>query len=58
MIKTLYLNVPSCVLNNGFTTDLFDIRCGVREDDPLSLLLFILAIEVLACRIRDDKGIQ
>ena len=57
-IKTFYTNVCSCVLNNGFITDLFDIRCGVRQGDPLSPLLFILAIEVLACRIREDKGIK
>ena len=57
-IKTCYTIVSSCVLNNGFITDLFDIRCGVRQGDPLSPLLFILAIEVLACRIREDKGIK
>ena len=37
---------------------MFDIRCGVGPGDPLSSLLFILAVEVLACRIRDDKGIK
>ena len=47
-IKTFYTNISSCVLKNGFTTDLFQVRRGVWQDDPLSPLLFILAIEILA----------
>ena len=55
-IKTFYSNISSCVLNNGFTTDLFPVRSGVRQGDPLSPLFFILAR--LACQIREDNEIR
>ena len=38
-VKTFYTNVSSCVLNNGFITDLFPVQCGVRQGDPLSPLV-------------------
>ena len=47
-IKTLYSNISSRVLNNGFTTDLFPVRGGVRQGDTLSPLLFSLGLEILA----------
>jgi hypothetical protein len=33
-IKTFYANISSYVFNNGFTTDLFYGRRGVRQGDP------------------------
>ena len=35
-IGTFYRNLSGCVLNNGFTTDIFSVKCGVRQGDPLS----------------------
>ena len=53
-VITYYTSVSSCVLNNGFITDVFPVQCGVTQGDPLSPLLFILALEVIACQIRDS----
>jgi hypothetical protein len=57
-IRTLYTNLSSCVLNNGFATNFFSVNCGVRQGDPLSPLHFILSLEILACYIRQDRNIH
>ena len=48
----------SGTLNNGFTTNFFSVSRGVRQADPLSPLLCILSLEILACYIRQDRNIH
>ena len=57
-IKTLYYNVSSCVTNNGYSSQFFNVERGVRQGCPISPLLFVIVAEILACKIRSDPEIK
>ena len=58
-VKTLFNNIQSYVINNGLTTDYFTLeRGGVRQGDPLSPYLFVVAVETLAIAIRQNTEIR
>ena len=57
-ISILYAKSESSVLNNGFCTESFPLSREVRQGCPLSPLLFILGVEILASKIRQDQNIQ
>ena len=60
-IQLLYANPKASVLTNGVISQKFDLCRGTAQGDPLSPLLFALALEPLAAAVRkapDFPGIQ
>ena len=57
-IETFSSNISSCVLNNGLCTPYFEVQRGVRQGDPLSPYLFIIAAEMIAIAIQSNADIQ
>jgi len=57
-VKLFYGNVTSCVLNNGHASEFFALERDVRQGCPLSGLLLVIGIEVLANAIRNENRIK
>ena len=57
-IKLFYTAINSCVQNNGWSSEFFNLSRGVRQGCPLSPYLFILCAEVLGNAVRKDKEIR
>ena len=54
-IKALYEQAETSVMINGHLSSKFKIVRGVRQGDPMSCLLFDLAIEPLAAMLRSSE---
>ena len=58
LYQNTIFDAQNCVINNGYTTDYFNLEHGTRQGDPLSAYLFILVLKVILIQVREDIDIK
>ncbi len=57
-VKILYNKPTISIKNNGWLSSDIELSRGVRQGCPLSALLFVLTVEIMATRIRNNNNIH
>ena len=57
-VKTLYSDIQTCVMNNGWVSENFKNSRGIRQGCHLSALLIVLSVEIMALNLRSSKDIK
>ena len=57
-INTIYTKPEGCIKNNGYISEHFELERGIRQGCPVSALLFVLAVEVLALKVRQCPNLK
>lgn len=57
-VQALYHNAQTCIQINGTMSEPFQVDRGVHQGDPMSCLLFNLAIEPLAITLRKSAALN
>ena len=58
MDRNFFSQPSACIKNNGYLSRSFQIRRGVKQGCPLSALLFIVTVEILSLRIKQNGNIK
>jgi hypothetical protein len=52
------IDIKGCILNNGWVSAPFKVFRGIRQWCPASALIFVLAVEIMAFKLRETKHIR
>lgn len=58
LVKLISANAETCVIKAGFSSRYFKLARGIRQGCCVSPYLFLLAVEVMAICIRNNRSIQ
>ena len=56
-VEVLYSNASTKIKINGYLSNNIPLKRGVRQGCPLSMLLYVLVIEILALQLRNNHNI-
>ena len=56
-VKSIYSNASTILNINGFFSEKIPLQRGVRQGCPLSSMLYVLVIEILAIQLRMNPNI-
>ena len=54
-VSVLTKGTASAISHGGWVSEPFKVLCGIRQGCPFSFLAFVLAVELLAIKIRNSS---